>query len=114
MNKPERHYIQRAAQTLGQARARAGLSLRVVARRAGTSHTAIYAYEQGDKVPSVETFQRILDACGFAVDFVMLPRIRYRDGLYRGDELEQVLELAEEFPARLSRHMSYPKFSDSV
>lgn len=114
METPDRKYVQRAARTLRQARARAGLSLRAVAQLAGTSHATIIAYERGAKVPSVETFQRILEACGFAVDFVIAPRIRYRDGLHRGDELEQVLELAAQFPARLPRYMNYPKFADSV
>ncbi len=99
-----------AARTLREARSRAGLSLRQLARRAGTSHPTLIAYERGRKSPSVVTFLRILDACGFAVDFDLSPRIRWQDGVSRGDELEAVLALAGEFPARVERRMSYPVF----
>jgi transcriptional regulator with XRE-family HTH domain len=104
------HFGARAARTLRDARKRAGLSLREAARRAGTSHATLHAYESGDKVPSIAVFLRVLDACGFAVDLDLSPRIRWQDGIYRGDELEQVLDLAGEFPARASRYMDYPRF----
>lgn len=104
------HFETVAARTLAQARAEAGLSLREVARRAGTSHATLHAYESGAKRPSAATFLRILDACGFAVDVVLSPRVRWQDGLYRGEELESVLDLAGRFPARVARHMDYPVF----
>lgn len=104
------HFEQTVARTLAEARTAAGLSLREVARRAGTSHATLHAYESGAKGPSAATFLRILDACGFAVDMVLSPRVRWQDGIYRGDELEAVLALAGEFPARAARHMDYPVF----
>jgi transcriptional regulator with XRE-family HTH domain len=106
----DQKYAARAALALRDARLESGLSLRAVARLAGTSHATILAYEKGKKVPSVATFLRIMEACGFAVDFVTAPRIRYRDGIARGDELIDVLHLAEQFPARMPRHMEYPRF----
>lgn len=109
MNRTD-HFSAIAAGMLRDARYRAGLSLREVARRAGTSHATLHAYESGEKVPSVAVFLRVLDACSFAVDVELSPRIRWQDGIYRGDELEQVLELAAEFPARVSRYMDYPRF----
>ncbi len=110
----ERQYVDRAATALREARHRSGLSLREVARRGGTSHATVLAYEQGRKVPSVATYLRILEACGFAADIVATPRVRHRDGLDRGDELRDVLRLAEQFPARMPRHMSYPLFPRRV
>lgn len=104
------HFESVAARTLAAARAEAGLSLRAVARRAGTSHATLHAYETGAKSPSAATFLRILDACGFAVDVVLSPRVRWQDGIYRGDELADVLDLAGRFPARAARHMDYPVF----
>ena len=103
-------YDRTIAATLRAARARAGLTLRELALRAGTSHSALVAYEQGRKSPSVATFLRIIDACGFATDFELSPRIRERDGLARGRELEEVLNLAAQFPARHAKTMRYPKF----
>ena len=101
-----------AADTLKRARSAAGLSLRELARRAATSHATLLAYERGAKVPGVDTFERILDACGFAVDFRISRRIRARDGIDRDEELLQVLLLAEQFPVRIPRAMEHPRFPE--
>ena len=101
---------------LRSARLAAGLSLRELAARAGTSHATLSAYEQGNKVPSVETFLRVLRACEFAVDFVLRPRVRWRNGLARGDELAQALELAEQFPSRYATSrtpLEFPRFGST-
>ncbi len=103
-------YDAQVAGALRRARTAAGLSLRELAARAGTSHSTLVAYEQGRKAPSVPTFLRILDACGFATDFQLSLRVRERDGLPRGRELEEVLNLAAQFPARHAKAMRYPKF----
>lgn len=103
-------YQRRVARSLRESRARAGLSLRELARRAGTSHATLSAYEQARKSPAVTTYFRILEACGLAIDVETSPRIREHRGLDRGEELAQVLELAEAFPARHSRIMTYPPF----
>ena len=104
------NYQLTGARLLRQARDQAGITLRELARRAGTSHPTVHAYESGTKVPSVATFLKLLDACGFAVDFDLSPRIRWQDGMARGDELEAVLKLAGQFPAKVSRYMDYPMF----
>lgn len=101
---------ERHASTLRQARLRAGLSLRELAARAGTSHSTLAAYEQGRKTPSIATFTRILECCDVAVDVVLSPRVRSADGIDRGEELRAVLELAEQFPARIPRDMELPIF----
>ena len=101
------------ASCLRDTRASAGLSLRELASRAATSHPTLLAYEQGKKVPSVAVYMRILEACGYAVDLHLHPRVRDRDGLARGEELQQVLELAEQFPVRLERRMRYPRFGST-
>ncbi|MCZ6709829.1 MAG: helix-turn-helix transcriptional regulator [Gammaproteobacteria bacterium] len=102
-----------AASLLADARVRAELSLREVARRAGTSHATLLAYEHGRKTPSIVTFLRVLDACGFAVDFDLSPRVRWQDGIGRGEELAQVLTLAAQFPAKVPRRMGYPVFGSA-
>ena len=98
------------ATTLHRARIDAGLSLRKLAERAGTSHATVLAYEKGTKTPGAATFLRLLEACGYGVDIQLTRRIRSRDGLDRGEELEQVLRLAEQFPVRVPRKMNYPRF----
>ncbi|MDZ7669479.1 MAG: helix-turn-helix transcriptional regulator [Gammaproteobacteria bacterium] len=97
------------ASALHSARHEAGLSLRELAARAGTSHATVLAYEQGTKVPGAATFVRLLEACGYAMEIRLDRRIRERDGLARGDELEQVLRLAEQFPVRMPKRMDYPR-----
>jgi transcriptional regulator with XRE-family HTH domain len=101
---------QSAAALLAQAKAEAGLSLRELAERAKTSHATLSAYEKGRKVPSVTTFLRILVACSNAVDIQLHPLIRERDGIPRGQELESVLNLAAQFPAKASRYLNHPRF----
>lgn len=91
------------------ARQRAGLSLRALAQRAGTSHSALAAYEAGRVIPTIDTFTRILTAAGFTVSLSMTPRVA--DDEERGRELVDALELAERFPARHSRTIEYPVFA---
>jgi len=93
-------YADRVGSTLRAARTSAGLSLRELAVLAGTSHATLSAYEQGHKSPSVVTFLRVVEVCNCDVDFELTPRIRYADGIARGEELAAVLVLAEHFPSR--------------
>jgi len=100
-----------AATTLRRARHRAGLSLRALAARADTSHSTLSAYETGRKVPTVETFARIVRAAGYDLELELLPAIGGIDRAARGRELVDVLELAELFPARASATLEVPRFA---
>ena len=99
-----------AAAALRTARHRAGLSLRELATRAGTSHATLVAYEAGRKVPSVETFDRILRAAGYAPTVELTPNVGGADRRERGRELHEVLDLAAKFPARHSAKLAFPRF----
>jgi transcriptional regulator with XRE-family HTH domain len=99
-----------AATTLRTARRRAGLTLRELAGRAGTSHATLAAYEAGRKVPTVETFERVLRAAGFAPAVDLGPAIGGPDRLDRGRELLDALRLAEHFPARHEPTLTFPRF----
>lgn len=50
------------------AREQAGLTLRALAEAAGTSHSTVAAYEAGRVTPRVDTFERLLRACGKRID----------------------------------------------
>lgn len=98
-----------AGQTLRRARARAGLSLRELARRAGTSHATLVAYEAGEKVPSVATLDRIVRRAGFSLEVDLAPLADAEPGA-RGRELAAALDLAAQFPARHAPTIEYPVF----
>ena len=89
-----------SADTLRYARDRARLTLRDAARRAGISHAALSAYERGARTPSLDKLFNILHALGFAVRIELEPRIRERNGVPRGEELVEVIRLAEHYPPR--------------
>ena len=99
-----------AARTLRRSRLQAGLSLRGLAARAGTSHATLAAYEAGRSVPRVDTLDRILRAAGFATDIAVSarPDATPADREAKGDELLQVLDLAAQFPARHDAHLEFP------
>jgi transcriptional regulator with XRE-family HTH domain len=99
-----------AAVALRRARTRAGLSLRQLARRAGTSHSTLAAYESGRVDPGVETIDRIMRAAGFTLDLELSPRVGGPDAEARGRELVAVLELAAQFPARHAPTLQFPRF----
>jgi transcriptional regulator with XRE-family HTH domain len=101
-----------AARLIRTARRRAGLTLRELAARAGTSHSTLAAYEQARKTPNVDTLDRILTACGFRVSVALSPRPSEvaADRAARGRELVEVLELAAQFPARHAPTLTFPRF----
>lgn len=105
---------QRIANILHESRIGAGLSVRELARRAGTSHATLLAYEKGRKVPTTTTFFRVIEACGNAIDLDIKPRVKERDGIPRGEELAAVLNLAEQFPHSVPRHLNLPLFGKMV
>ena len=99
-----------AALTLRRARLDAGLTLRALADRAGTSHATLAAYESGRAVPRVDTLDRILRAAGYAADIDVSPRpdATNTEREAKGRELMEALELAAMFPARHARRLRFP------
>lgn len=93
-----------------QARRTAGLTLRALAERAGTSHSTLAAYEAGRKTPNLATLERILRSAGFELQLQVRPLVGGHDLAARGRELEDVLHLAEQFPARHAARLRYPVF----
>jgi len=101
-----------AAEVLRISRRRSRLSARALARRAGTSHATLLAYESGLKIPRVDTLERIVRAAGFAadVDLAARPDADEAERVAKGRELAEVLELAAQFPAHHERALPYPRF----
>ncbi len=94
---------------LRQARAKAGVSQRELAERAKTSPSAVAAYESGAKSPTVTTLNRLLVALGAELQFVSSAPAGF-DRVQRGDDLEQLLDLAESFPHQSRGELTYPVF----
>jgi transcriptional regulator with XRE-family HTH domain len=103
-----------ASHLLRRARNEAGLTLRQLGERAGTSHSTLAAYESGRKTPNVTTLERVLRAAGFAADIQLHKRQTSSPSMQRGDELVAVLELAAEFPARHADVLAAPIFGRVV
>ena len=99
-----------AAAVLRDARARAGLTLRALARRAGTSHATVHAYETGAKVPRVDTLDRLVRAAGFALEAGLGARPPAGDAAARARELVDALDLAAAFPAEHDAELRFPRF----
>jgi len=102
--------LQKVGRLLKEARQQAQLSLRELAARASTSHSTIAAYEQGRKACGIDVYLRLLNACGVDFDLVSSPRLHFSEKYERGRELEEVLNLAEQFPARHKPDIQYPRF----
>ena len=93
--------------TLRYARQRAGLSLSAAAARAGVSRSSLSAYERGTRTPSLDRLFGILESLGFAVRIELSPRVRERNGVPRGEELVEVIRLAEQYPRRHRPEVSF-------
>ncbi len=62
--KHEERYRRAAGQVVSRLRAERGMSLRDFGKRAGTSHTNLYAIESGDVTPGIEVLGGIAAAVG--------------------------------------------------
>jgi transcriptional regulator with XRE-family HTH domain len=99
-----------AARLIREVRTGQELGLRELARRAGTSHATLAAYEAGRKVPSVATLDRIVRAAGCELHVRPMPAVGGADPAARGRELIEALELAAMFPARVAPTLEFPRF----
>ena len=86
-----------AASIIVNARERAGLSGREVARRAGTSATTLSAYEHGRVDPSVATLRRIVRACGFEPE-IQLSKVVIDE--QRERQIKELLEFTDRVGGR--------------
>lgn len=56
-----------------EARRRAGISQRELARRSGTSQAVISAYENGQREPGIKQFRKVIAAAGFELGLTLRP-----------------------------------------
>jgi transcriptional regulator with XRE-family HTH domain len=98
------------ATLLLRARERAGLSQRELAARARTSAAAICMYEQGDRVPRVDTLARVMAAMGATLELDATMAPGQIDVAANGRVLEQLLDLVDHLPQRSSERLHAPVF----
>ena len=101
-----------AAQTTREIRRCSRLGLRELARRAGTSHATLHAYETGAKEPRLDTLIRLAHAAGFTLEIELSPRPDAGPArAAKGAELVDALLLAEAFPVQHARPWRAPVFA---
>ena len=76
---------------LREARARAGLSQRALARRAGVAQSEIARIEAGRQEPAFRTLERLVRAAGFDLRVQLVPHDDHDERL-----IEEMLALPEE------------------
>lgn len=83
-----------AARLLRDARARAGVSQRELARRARTSQSVVARIERGQTCPSTATLGELLAAAGFELRCELAPRPVLRSHML--DDVARILRLSPE------------------
>jgi transcriptional regulator with XRE-family HTH domain len=101
-----------ASLLLREARRRAGLSRRQLARQGGTSASTLSAYESGASVPSVATLERLLRAAGFEPE-VTLKRAPDSDERELTEKIEALFEFIDALPRKERGELDYPVFGAS-
>ena len=83
-----------AARMVHEARSRARLSQRELARRAGTSQSVIARIEGGQTKPSSETLARLVEAAGFELRAELVPQTA--PDTHMLEDVERILALTAE------------------
>ncbi len=99
-----------AASLLRQARTRAGLSQRALARRAGTAQSVIARIESGQSSPTWETLGRLLEAANVDMSAQLEPRVVV--GSHMLNEVAGILAMTPE--QRLQEVKNLSQFLHSV
>jgi transcriptional regulator with XRE-family HTH domain len=83
-----------AARLLIEARQRAGLSQRTLARRARTAQSVVARIESGASSPSWQTLERLLRGAGFALSATLTPKLRGSSHML--EDVPRILRLTPE------------------
>lgn len=95
---------------LREARRRAGVSQRELARRAGTAHSVVARIEAGTTSPTWNSLARLLKAAGFALDAALIPAPVVASHVL--DDVERILKLSPE--ERLRELANAARFADAA
>ncbi|MGH2854616.1 MAG: helix-turn-helix domain-containing protein [Solirubrobacteraceae bacterium] len=95
-----------AAELVTRIRRVSGFSQTELARRSGLDRSALNAYENGRRQPSVAALAQIAEAVGMQLDLAPSRNVAAEE--HAGRVLAQVLELAEALPYRPRDELAYP------
>ena len=101
------------AELLREARTRAGLSQRQLAKRAGTAQSVVARIERGQTSPTWDTLERLLAAADYAVNPEIEPRVVVEPQML--DDVPRILALTPEQRleevANVSRFLAHARHS---
>jgi len=83
-----------ASRLVMEARQRAGLSQRALARRARTAQSVVARIESGTASPSWRTLERLLRGAGFTLSATLTPRLRGHSHML--EDVPRILRLTPE------------------
>lgn len=83
-----------ASRLLIEARHRAGLTQRALARRARTAQSVVARIESGTANPSWQTLERLLRGAGFGLSAILVPRLSGRSHML--EDVPRILRLTPE------------------
>jgi transcriptional regulator with XRE-family HTH domain len=93
----------RAADLIREARLRAGLTQYQLAERSGRERSVIARWEQGAVSPSVDNLLEVIQACGFDLPLVLVPRETHDDERLEKNLLLTPERRAQRYLGRLER-----------
>ncbi|HVT38834.1 MAG TPA: helix-turn-helix transcriptional regulator [Gemmatimonadaceae bacterium] len=96
--------LPRAADLLGLARIRSGLSQRELARRAKTAQSVVARIEKGQTIPSLDTLDRLVAAAGFELRHELSPKPVFHSHML--DDCARILRLSPAERLREVRNVS--------
>jgi transcriptional regulator with XRE-family HTH domain len=96
----------RAADLIREARLRAGLTQYQLAERSGRERSVIARWEQGAVSPSVDNLLEVIQACGFDLPLVLVPRESHEDERLEKNLLLTPERRAQRYLARLEREVT--------
>ena len=92
-----------AADLIREARLRAGLTQYQLAERSGRERSVIARWEQGAVSPSFDNLLEVIEACGFDLPLVLVPRESFEEERLEKNRLLTPERRAQRLLARLEK-----------
>jgi len=94
----------RGADLIREARLRAGLTQAELSARSGTQRSVIARWEQGAVSPTFDNMLAVIEACGFELPLMLIPREASLDERLRKNTLLSPERRAQRLLTQLDKH----------